>query len=240
VTSYTLRLVAILYILLIPCLARSDILLAAPHITSLVEENGNGYYQRIMQQALGLVSHHVIEQTYPYKRALILFESKRVDCVYSFTSIAQEKFGTSAIAYSYPLGKFAYYMFSPKDTPPVINSSQLLGKRVGGAIGHDVYYRDTLTEGIELNLVDEDHRNVRLLELGRIDFMIGALPDLTPYLPRLSYSSAHPLVENFDRITCHRVAKTEAFLTELSKVLEALNHNGTYRRLAPDLYLPFK
>jgi len=69
--------------------------------------------------------------------------------------------------------------------------------------------------------------------------MIGALPDLTPYVDQLSYSPAHPLVKSYDRITCHNTPYNQVFIDELSVSLRALKDNGRYKKIAKELYLEF-
>lgn len=220
-------------------LAINEIRLGAPYITSLIEEDGQGYYQRILKQALRGLPIQVYERFYPYKRALLLFERKEMDCIYSFTSVFQDKLGEDKIVYSYPLGAFAYYIFSPKGKPAVSSSQEIVGKRVGAVLGHDSYYMDKLNKDIRLSMVDEDKKNLRLLELKRIDYMIGALPDLTPHLDQLSYNPDKPLVQSFDRITCHANESNKRFLKALSQKLKPMNEQGKYEELGGYLYLKF-
>lgn len=218
---------------------RDEIKMAAPHITSLIEADGKGYYQRIMQQALKPLPQLVSQQYYPYKRALLMFEQGRVNCIYSFTKVMENKLGKENIISSYPLGAFAYYVFSPKDVSAVHSLSEILNKRVGGTIGHDEYYRHRLPEGTNLSLLDKDQQNLQLLKLGRLDYLIGALPDLSPYLSELNYDANLPLIESYDRITCHAGDGSAEFISLLSAQLKQLKEGGVYQALAPDLYLDF-
>jgi len=212
--------------------------LAAPSISNLVEEDGTGYYQKILSRALERSGLHVKETFYPYKRALALFEQGRVDCIYSFTKVLFEKNGRDSVVASYPLGAFTYYLFARKsESVPAIN--ELSGKIIGGVLGHDAYLSSALGDDVELRLVNGDNINLRLLELGRIDYMAAALPDMNPYLDTITYDPGQPLLSSFDRITCHRSVKNTAFIEKLSSVLSAMKESGEYRAINPELFLDF-
>jgi hypothetical protein len=217
----------------------TTIKIAAPHITNLIEENGSGIYQRVMNEALEENPFEVKQIFSPYKRALILFERKDTDCIYSLTQVMKDKFGENSINYSFPLGAFAYFMFTPQNQPTLTDPSQLESLQVGAVYGHDTYYKHRLSEHTNLIMVSDDLQNVKKLSLNRLDVMIGALPDLLPYITRFNFSADHPLVESFDRITCHKNEKTELFLDALSSSLKKLKLNGSYEKIAGPLYFDF-
>ncbi len=45
--------------------------MAAPHITSLIEKDQSGIYQRILNEAIPKLGFNVVQSYSPYKRALI-------------------------------------------------------------------------------------------------------------------------------------------------------------------------
>ncbi len=222
-----------------PSTVKTPIRLAAPLITNLVEEDGAGYYQRIIALALPRIDGQVRESFMPYKRALIEFEKQHFDCIYSFTSVLEEKLGKDVIISSYPLGAFAYYVFAPKHVV-LPTTEQLKRSIVGAVLGHERYYRHVLDAEISLDFVHSDETNLKLLSLQRIDYMIAALPDIKPHVSQLNYNPDKPLVKNFDRITCYNNDKNAQFLQRLSTVLKELKRSGRYYELEPDLYLEFE
>lgn len=217
--------------------AFEKILLAAPSITNLVEGDGNGYYQRLLSMALDADTYE--EKFFPFKRALLLFQQSKADCVYSLTDIAVEALGEDAIISSYPLGSFAYYIFSPKQKPKIESLEQLSGKRIGLVIGHESYYQERLPAEAKISMVQSDQHNMRLLELGRIDYFVGALPDLMPYEHLYNYQATQPLIQSFDRVTCHNTSNNRAFLNLLDKNLKQMKADGWYQKLGKQLYLDF-
>lgn len=54
-----------------PALADSGIRVAVPDITSLLTENRDGVYQKILHRALDGLDKDVQERFYPYKRAMM-------------------------------------------------------------------------------------------------------------------------------------------------------------------------
>lgn len=219
--------------------SEQNIQIAAPYITSLVERDQSGIYQRIVEEALESVPVTTKQYFLPYKRALLAFKNSKVDCIYSFTQVLEKELGKNQVISSFPLGAFGYYIFTPKGSSPLSSPDQLLGLNVGAVIGHDSYYKHRLNQQTELQMVGSDEQNIKMLAHKRLDAMIGALPDLTPYVDQLSYSPAHPLVKSYDRITCHNTPYNQTFIDQLSISLRALKANGSYKRIAKELYLEF-
>jgi hypothetical protein len=215
------------------------ITIAAPHITSLIEQDDSGIYQRILGEALTQNTYTIQQEYAPYKRALLSFERKHVDCVYSFTQVMKQKLGDKNIIASYPLGAFAYYIFTQANSKAITTPKQLEGLRVGAVYGHENYYRHKLNKNITLTMVNKDSQNIQKLSLKRIDAMIGAIPDLQPYTDSLSYSTEHPLVQSFDRITCHNNVKNRGFIEEISSSLMQMKHSGRYQDISGDLFFDF-
>jgi hypothetical protein len=210
-----------------------------PGITSLVEKDSNGVYQRIMAKALSNLDLDVQQTFFPYKRALLFFEESQVDCIYSFAHVLKTKLGNGSVLASFPLGAFGYYIFTRRGTPALTSVDQLEHKVVAGVVGHDLYYGAAVRDTIKIQFANSDRQNIELLNLGRVDVVIAALPDIRPFLRGLTFSAAHPLFRGYDRITCHRTPATEKFMAALSPELLRLKKNGTYREIAGRLYVNF-
>ncbi|WP_417568179.1 substrate-binding periplasmic protein [Marinobacter sp.] len=224
-----------------PVMADSDIRLAVPDITSLLTENQDGVYQQIMRRALEGVGVDVRESFYPYKRAMLVFEQGGADCIYSFTEVLAQRLGEDAITMSFPLGKFSYYLFTLKANKPVSQLERLEGKAVGAVIGHETYLNKVLVnQGIDVIWSKSDAQNVAMLEHQRFSAMIAAVPDIVPFLDKLSYDPEQPLLESYDRLTCHNTEENRAFLSKLSVELKRLKDEGVYEQLAGSLYFEFE
>lgn len=213
---------------------------AVPNISNLLTKNQDGVYQRIMRRALEALDFNIQERFYPYKRTILVFNNDEADCVYSFTEVLAGHLGEEAVIASFPLGKFSYYLFVLKDKAPPSSLAALEGHEVGAVIGHETYL-DPVLEGrnIYVNWSRTDALNVAMLEYGRFDTMIAAIPDVRPYLDRLSYAPEHPLLESYDRLTCHNTERNRAFLRVLSAELRRLKMAGDYQEIAGPLYVDF-
>lgn len=223
-----------------PAMADSPVRLAVPDITSLLTEDQDGVYQKILHRALKGLEVDVRERFYPYKRAMLVFEQGEADCIYSFTRVLEQRLGEDAVIASFPLGKFTYYLFTQKGNDPVRYLSQLEGQPLGAVIGHETYL-DEILEGHDVNVIwsKSDVQNLAMLEHDRFAAMIAAVPDILPYVDSLSYDPEAPLLESYDRLTCHNTDANRRFLRKLSAELRRLKEAGIYSELAGDLYLEF-
>jgi hypothetical protein len=228
-------------ILSAPALADSVVRIAVPDITSLLTENRDGVYQKILHRALEGLDVAVTEQFYPYKRAMLVFEQRGADCIYSFTEVLERRLGENAVIASFPLGKFTYYLFTPPGAEPVSTLSKLEGETVGAVIGHETYL-DGILDGQDINVIwsKSDAQNLAMLEHQRFGAMIAAVPDVRPFLDRLSYDPATPLLESYDRLTCHNTENNRQFLSDLSAEMKRLKQTGVYEQLAGSLYVEFE
>lgn len=219
---------------------RDRIRLAVPGFSHLTTEAGDGVYQKIMARAVANLDVELNATFYPIRRALLVFERGEADCIYSSTEALEQNFRREELIFSYPLGKFSFFLFTPKNNPPIANVSALQNKPVGVVSGQEHFLHPFL-ENHHLDVVwsRNDALNVSMLEYGRFEAIIGAIPDIRPYLDRLSYSPDHPLLESFDRLTCHNTERNQAFLTKLSRELRKLKRDGFYRDIAGPLYVEF-
>lgn len=219
--------------------ALAEIRVATPAITSLLNEEQTGLYQRIMRRAMTRIDIPLHQSFFPYKRALAVFKSRQADCIYSFTDVVERDLGSDRVISGFPLGAFSYYMFTRKGEAPMTSPEQLAGRRVAGVIGAENYFRAAIQPTTHLILVNSDRQSIDLLEQKRVDVIIAAIPDIALFVGKLSYSPTRPLFTGYDRMTCHRNAETTAFIRLLSGELRRLKATGVYRQMAGDLYVDF-
>ncbi|WP_417532066.1 substrate-binding periplasmic protein [Marinobacter lipolyticus] len=177
---------------------------------------------------------------YPIRRALLVFEQGEADCIYSSTEALEQNFSKDELISSYPLGKFSFFLFTLKNNAPIASVSALENKQVGVVSGQEHFLHPFL-ENHHLDVIwsRSDALNVSMLEYGRFEAIIGAIPDIRPYLDKLSYSPDHPLLNSFDRLICHNTERNQAFLSQLSRELKKLKHDGIYQDIAGPLYVEF-
>lgn len=219
----------------------NEITIAAASLSHLVEKDQSGIYQKLFKRAATQTGFETREIFLPFRRALLEFEHKKVDCTYSFTEVLEELLGRNAIISSFPLGAFSFHIFTRKSSPVINKLSQLANLNIGAINGQEHYYRDRLPPTLEnkLKLLNTDKQGIEMLKLERLDAYIGALPDLNPHLASLNYDPEFVLFKSFDRITCHNTPKNQTFLNELSAALQTLKEAGDYQAIAGELYIDF-
>ena len=219
--------------------AAAEILIVAPYITGLVEDDQTGPYQLILQEASMRSGANYKELTYPEKRAVNMFKSKKAACMYSYSSIMKKEFGEDKIVTSFPLGVYKEYMFTKKGKPALTSATQLKGMSVSATLGTEDWHTELNNAGIKIDYIANDIQSIRMLEQERIQVFLGFIPDLTNYLHRLSYSPEHPLVEDYDQITCHASPKTKKFISQISKSLSSMKADGVTKNILGPLFIDF-
>ncbi|MDX1588571.1 MAG: transporter substrate-binding domain-containing protein [Oleiphilaceae bacterium] len=219
--------------------AAQAVTIATPPLTHLVDGEGSGVYERLLDRALPRVDMAATTVFYPYRRSLQAFERHDVDCLLSLTDVLLERFEPDKLAFSYPLGKFRFHIFTLRDDEAIHNAGELVEKNVGIIMGHEAYLSRVLPGGLSLQSVRSDALAVQMLKMGRLDAIIAALPDIQPFTSELNYSQEHPLLSGFDRLNCHNTARNRHFLEALSGVLMELKREGVYEEVAGELYVPF-
>lgn len=212
---------------------------AVPRIQHLLTADNSGIYQQVMALALEGSGIALDQKFLPYRRALREFEQGKVDCIYSFTGVLQSRLGVDKVIYTYPLGTFRFYLFTEPGTAIINSIPDTFGKTIGGIIGHDVYLKPFMEQGMVIDWVRTEAQLVEMLELGRLEVIVAALPDMQPFTNRLAYAADQPLLEDFDRLNCHNTEQNRTAIRTISEKLRRLHGQGRYEEVAGDYYLPF-
>ena len=230
-------------VLLLACAAVSaasaeTVRLVVPEIEGLLLSDGSGAYQKVLAAAAKRARVSYMVDVFPRSRALSQFLDGKYDGIFTYTQTARDKLGKDAILASYPVGAYRGYAFRLKGTSPVADLGDLSGKRVGGVIGFEGTYQAVRQAGAALELVTDDAANLTKLKAGRIDALLGFLPDLFPQLDQLSYDPAAPFFESYDRLTLRNTPENRTWLERISAELKLMHADGTIRELVGPSYLP--
>lgn len=213
---------------------------AVPPIEHLLDRENTGIYQTLMSRALKDTDITLDQQFYPYRRALAAFENGKVDCIFSFTDILLKRAGPDKVVYSYPFGAFRFHLFTLPDTRPLVSLDKNRTMLFGAVQGHEVYLKSHISGDVAIEWVRTQPQLIRMLQLGRIDAIIAAMPDMQPHTGQLAYQPDNPLIEAYDRLNCHVTKNNLEMLTTISENLRQLHGQGVYQDIAGDLYLPFQ
>ena len=212
--------------------------LVLPQIDGLIEPDGSGSYQKVLSQAAQEAGVEFTADVYPRARALALFLDRKYDGIFTFTQTARDKFGVTAIVAGYPLGAYRGYVFRAKGRSALSQFTELSGRIVGGVVGFDGTYGAVVRAGAVLELVNDDSLNLAKLRVGRLDAMLGFLPDLYNQLDQLSFDPAAPFFESFDRLTLFNSPENRLWLEKISVALKKMHTTGAVAALVGPSYLP--
>ncbi len=222
-----------LLILALVLTARADnpepVRIAAMDLGTLSNQQGSGIYQRVVQMAARRSGAQYTEFWYPVRRATTYLQKGIADCAYGplaqFADIA-----TDQLLLSDTLGGFRMYIFTGRNHP-VPTLDQLRDKAVGAISGLDSLYQPVIQAGIRLTYVDQARSLTGMLESGRVSAVVGFLPDLSPFLDRLSYDEGRPLLRGTDHLVCTRSAASHRFIGQINSSLRRMHQEGIiYRR----------
>jgi len=217
----------------------AQVRIAMPVITGLITEDGQGSYQLILKEAASRAGLEYYAQVFPQKRALSVFQSdKSWDGIFTFTDTVRAYYSDKVILASYPFGAYLGYVFTSRGKPVLATAEDLKGLKVGGISGFEGTWPQFTDAGINIDLVSSDSQNLAKLKAGRIQAVLGFLPDLNDVLDELNYDPARPFFKSFDRLNGRDTAAMREFLERLDPVLREMHADGTIERIMGSAYLP--
>jgi len=217
-----------------------DVNIAAGIFLGIIEEDGTGPYQLILKEAAKRADVKFSEQVYPLKRAVKMFTNKKVLAIYGMTDAVIEEVGVDNIITSYPLGAYKVFIFTPKDRPVISSFEQLQGKRVGGINGYQPYYQSLVENKVDIHYFTHEDQQLERLKLGRIDAIIGFIPDWTPYLDKLHFDAQLPIHVGYDYMSVWNTPAGQAFVNKISPALLSMKLDGTLQKILAERYIDFK
>ncbi len=223
-----------------PCLAEEEVHVVAGIFMGIIQEDGQGPYQIILRQAAARADIQITETVYPLKRAIRAFSDRKALAIYGMTDAVIKNTGDDGIITSYPLGVYKLYIFSRKEDPPISSYAQLKGKRLGGVIGYEEYYREILKHNIQIDYLAAEKSQFEKLERGRIDAIIGFMPDWISHLSLLSYDPGFPVHIGYDYMTVWDTPAGRSFVNRISPALQSMHADGTLKKILAERYMEFE
>jgi len=220
--------------------AHDKVAVVAGPFIGVINEDGTGPYQLILNEAAKRAGIELSEDVYPLKRALKAFVNKDALAIYGMTKSVVDKVGADNIITSYPIGVYKLYVFTKKGSPSITSYTQLKGKTVGGVSGYEGLYPELTDRGIEVTYFANEEFQLRRLEAGRVDAIIGYMPDWIPFLDQLSYDPSFPVRVGYDFMTAWNTPEGVAFVDKISPVLRNMKSDGTSKKILGDRYMDFE
>jgi len=229
------------YIIFLPCIvlfcssqSASSIEIHGHQVANLIEEDGAGVYQELLTKLTKRFELEVaILSITPMKRGRVYFEKDKRSCRIDGEGI----FGDWAIQ-SQPLGGYRMHIMNLKSQPIIRTVSELNPTaKLGGLLGLEMAYKNTLIEPFEIELVEHERQNIEKLKFGRIEALLGFVPDYNRYLDQLQFDKNLVLLEGEDRIYCHNTERGRSYIESFNNALEEMRRDGSYKEIMGTFYL---
>ncbi len=234
-------LLAVLLCLSLPYPAMAqEVRVSAGIFLGIINKDGKGPYQLILKEAAKRANISISEEVYPLKRAVRMFARKKFLAIYGMTDAVIEEIGDDKIITSYPLGVYKLFIFTGKRETPVSSYEQLKGKSIGGVSGYEAYYQELVNNNIRIDYLANEENQIKKLEAGRIDAIIGFMPDWIPFLNKLSYDPGFPIHLGYDYMTVWNTPEGKSFVDKISPVLRDMNSDGTLKKILGGRYMNFE
>ncbi|QSX40169.1 substrate-binding periplasmic protein [Shewanella cyperi] len=230
----------LLLLCLLSCAPRAaEVKVAAGVFIDIITEQGDGPYQQLLHKAAAEAGISLDERVYPLSRAVRIFGSGEALAIYGMTEAVLRSTPAEKILTSYPLGVYRLHLFTPKGKPRISSYSQLRGLLVGGVLGYEDYYRELTSQGIKLEFVADERHQLKRLQLGRVDAVVGFLPDWLDKLDQLEYDPAFAVLEGYDYMTVWANDEGRHFVDTISPVLCQMHARGDYRDILGQRFMTF-
>lgn len=198
---------------------------AAFHIANVIEQDGSGEYDKILDQLSNHTGIIFDIKVLPIARARALYTDGKYDCLLPLDPVFEQQHQSHL--QSIPLYAAKLYAFTPRGEQPIRNIEDLDGLHVGGELG--IPYTEKLIEIIGDNTANRLKDLVQMLETNRFDAIIAYTPDILEIFEHegiepLSYDPASPLVVYEDSLTCHPTDLNIVLMKKINDALETMGY----------------
>ncbi|WDP91973.1 MAG: hypothetical protein HUN04_20540 [Desulfobacter sp.] len=97
-----------------------------------------------------------------------------------------------------------------------------------------------MDNNIVIDYLADEKNQIKKLNLGRIDAIIGFMPDWIPFLDTLSYDPEFPVHTGYDYMTVWKTPEGKSFVAKISSALRELHSDGTLKKILGDRYMDFE
>lgn len=217
-----------------------EVSVSAGIFIGIINDDGKGPYQLILKEAAKRAGIIIAETTYPLKRAVKTFTTKNALAIYGMTDAVIEEIGSEEIITSYPLGVYKLFIFTRKGDSSISSYAQLHRSTVGGVHGYEAYYKELVKNNINIEYLSREESQLKKLNAGRINAIIGFMPDWIPYLNKLSYDPHFSIHVGYDYMTVWNTPEGNSFVDRISPALQGMHADGTLSKILGDRFMEFE
>jgi len=208
----------------------SHITVAAYNIPGVLDSNGSGIYEIILDEVSRRSGVGLTLNYFPAKRALKTFDNNLVDCVipvdHRLFPEYDHHYQTKAlyIAKAYVFTRYGSHVL----TGVAALKNRVVGAELGMQLGREV------EENVQILRVSSLASLVRMLERKRIDALIAYDPDIFSVFKELNmetlpYDNARPIVVHHDSLMCRITPENRDQIIKIDNEILNLHNNGYIR-----------
>jgi len=215
----------------------ADRIMVMPAMEPYFSENGNARYQRLMQEILRRSDNNIsIEYRQPAK-SIMLFDQNKNACFPTARKLAFGFLGYDVIDAGVATNKFKIVIATLKSDPLVSSIEALRNSSVAAINGNALGVYGIPVSNITIIYVDTYEQSVKLLEKGRVNFIVGSAIALMPYRGKLQFDVNNPIFSVDEGIVCHPGAESEAFLESIRPAIQSMQADGSLKSILGEYYL---
>ena len=237
--NYNFVAVATTFLLCLALPAKADIKIAGMGLDGIVNKDGSGALDVILDEFMNMSSNSITYQYYPPKRASRMFEAGDVDCIFP-GSIQTQKDNSlqfdqeKAIESNHFFSITAYAVaFAPNQNPKDLGD--LEGREVLHVLGTNWsdYYKES---NINWVAATNSLTKFKMLSTGRANFAVLFLPYERLALkkagiPIPDYRGAVILYDGIEGLLCKRNREIEEMMSKFNSYIDILLEDGTLDKL---------
>ena len=228
---------AFILLTLLSLSAAADRIIVMPAMEPYYSENGNARYQQLIEEILQRSGSNVSFEYLPPAKSIQLFDQDKNACFPTARKLAFGFLGYDVIDAGIAFNKFKIVIATSKSDPLISSVESLRNRSVAALNGNALGVYGIPVSNITIHYVDTYDQGVKLLEKGRVDFIVGSAIALMPYRDKLHFDVNKPIFAVNEGIVCHPGAESAAFLKSIRPAIQSMKTDGTLKSILGEYYL---
>lgn len=202
--------------------------------------NPKSPYQLILNKFFSEIKSNSELNISPIRRSIKNFFQKKQLCLMPTSRLAMiffypKKMKKYKVIQSAPIENVIVTIFSKAGSPPISDIKDINGKTISTWNG---IFTDKLMPNakVEVIKVSKDKQSLSLLKAGRVDHVIGFIPDTLLVAENNgfaipSFNKKVKLLETPVHLICHETEETKKFLSQFNLFLKRIKNSGSLKQI---------
>jgi ABC-type amino acid transport substrate-binding protein len=220
-----------------PVLA-DPLLVVGPVIPGLLDSDGKGAYNKLFDAISAKSGVEMQIDLYPYTRTVSYYENGKYDVFFPATTVDVTRDSVETTEFN----RLKMFIFTAAGTSPITSASKLKGLHVGLQRGID--FPEVITN-IPMNVTELNNevQGIKMLALGRIDAMVGLVPDVYLALQKLggniklSVDTTKHYSDNAESFVFANKPEYAPIVDKLNQAIKSLRESGKIKQILGSAYV---